>query len=564
MRTFNELQQHSDLWCFRALKDRILNATQKDPLADLFGCSDRAYAGWKLKDFPDLSLQYGIYPFALMLGKSTVSAYDRVLLSGMVRFWMRGLRHDGSADQCFPGEGSIGPTLYSAHGILSCYDILAGALDQSELIELNQALIRALNFSLSHPENYGTIANHKALFAHAYLLGYERLKRPEYLRAYEKEVQEILACYQSEEGWFLEYETADPGYQTQCLHYLTLCARDRADERLKKVILDSIEKFVAYFVFPDGSFAGKFGGRANELVYPYPFFYWSNESPHARQISTFLFFEKLGKMLPKWHALDFENCIRLGTNYLLSVQEFPSFQPAEQTDLLPFRRQFSRSWTEAGLHVQSDSVFYITTSLVRGGIFKAVLKDGNDSIEDTGFVLRAKGKKYVSSRVFVTQQPPTAGNGKWQLRLPFLQWSEEFLDPKKTVLLRILAATLLRFSWFADFIKKQMVKRLMQAKVPSPFALQRKVEASPVGLQIEDWIETSGSESLSLSLTTHSIPFHMASAGYFSSVSAGNENYQILDMSFKGSLHIVTHIQKDGSQIAVTRTFKEGVGPTSS
>ena len=25
---------------------------------------------------------------------------------------------------------------------------------------------------------------------------------------------------QSQEGWFMEYEGADPGYQTLCLHYL--------------------------------------------------------------------------------------------------------------------------------------------------------------------------------------------------------------------------------------------------------------------------------------------------------------------------------------------------------
>ena len=73
---------------------------------------------------------------------------------------------------------------------------------------------------------------------------------------------------QSEEGWFREYEGADPGYQTLCLHYLVDAHLKSRALNLSEPIAKSI-RFLQYFAHPDGSFGGHYGSRCTRFYYQY-------------------------------------------------------------------------------------------------------------------------------------------------------------------------------------------------------------------------------------------------------------------------------------------------------
>jgi len=85
-------------------------------------------------------------------------------------------------------------------------------------------------------ESHAVISNHLAAAAAALLLwsklsGCDNKKYSELL--------EIIYRNQSEEGWYKEYEGADPGYQTLCTHYLSRIYEITKDERLKNSLVRS-------------------------------------------------------------------------------------------------------------------------------------------------------------------------------------------------------------------------------------------------------------------------------------------------------------------------------------
>jgi len=67
---------------------------------------------------------------------------------------------------------------------------------------------------------------------------------------------------QSEEGWFLEYEGADPGYQTLDMHYQALFFKETDCDRIVLAHVEKSLEFLAYFLHPDGSIGGEYGSRS--------------------------------------------------------------------------------------------------------------------------------------------------------------------------------------------------------------------------------------------------------------------------------------------------------------
>lgn len=520
------------LWNFAFLKERILNEVNKDINSKTFGCCDRHFWGWKFKDFPDLTKQYSLYPFSILMDER--SNYEVDIFKGMVLSWQRFLSKDGSADQCFPGEMSAGPTLYVLHAILSSYGSISRTFTKSEIDSLNKSIRQSLTFSLRYPEAYGFVANHKALFAHCYLLAHTIFGDSSYYGAYQRELASITSHFQ--EGWFLEYETADPGYQTQCLHYLTLCYHITSDHELKLLINESIEKFSSYFVFPDGSYSGIFSGRGTEILYPYPFIYWGNESALCLEIVQYLYSVKRGTALVKWYAMDYESLIRLGTNYLLSQSGFGEMRPSDSFSHLPCLNKFSKTWDKAGLHIISDDSKYMVINFKRGGIFKLVGKKSEALIEDAGYVIGEKNSKFVSSLFRYTSSCEYENGKHYKIKTNFFRNLDNYLDSLKMIGLRFLSFKLTRFPFLLKILKNIMVRVLMQRKTPGPFSLLRKIRDEGDILTITDTIictrKTGAKKPFELSLNGKLIPFHMASAGYFHD---GKLNY-MYDYDIKGQM----------------------------
>ena len=86
--------------------------------------------------------------------------------------------------------------------------------------------------------------------------------------------------HQSEEGWFKEYNGADPGYQSLCMYYMADIHIQRPDLKLLKALQKSIQ-FLCYFAHPDGSFGGVYGSRCTRFYYPAGILALSDQIPEA-------------------------------------------------------------------------------------------------------------------------------------------------------------------------------------------------------------------------------------------------------------------------------------------
>ncbi len=63
----------------------------------------------------------------------------------------------------------------------------------------------------------------------------------------DQEFLDIIYANQSEEGWYKEYEGADPGYQTLCTHYL-FCIYDITKDIKLLSSLEKSAEYLKYFV----------------------------------------------------------------------------------------------------------------------------------------------------------------------------------------------------------------------------------------------------------------------------------------------------------------------------
>lgn len=497
----------SKLWDFSLLKAKILNHTDTRISSNSYGCVDRRYWAWKLTDFPDLTLQYAVYPFGLLLDES--SSREKEIYRAMVLFWVRNVRADGSVDQCFINEKSIGPTLYSLHGVLSSLENHKCLFSNDELSLLKEVIVATLDFSAKNPERYGHVANHKALFAHAFILGARFTDEPRFLSCARKELDELMGHYT--EGWFLEYETADPGYQTQCLHYLLLSARALNDNRLLHMIDSSIESFLSYFVFPDGSFAGVFGGRATELLYPCSFFILQESNGAAKGVVKHLLEDNDGENLVKWYALDFENFIRLGTNWLLCQDMFHPRSTISTDFHLPCKREFVKFFEKSGIYVRSTREYYFITNCKRGGMFKLVSKSNGEVLEDSGYLLSGESKAVTS--IYNNGSDVLIEDLGCRIGTVFFRLGSNFLSPIKLIGLRMLGLTFFRIGFFNFLVKKMMIQVLLKTKRKVKVDFNRKFDFGDHELTVTDTIV--GSEDGMLISLGRDVPFHMASSGYW-------------------------------------------------
>ena len=133
---------------------------------------------------------------------------------------------------------------------------------------------------LKHQES-GRLANHQALAALA-LQNVHALTGEPRFRAGMETLRDLALSWQNNEGWFQEYEGADPGYQTCTISFLAKLRRKTGDAKLTEP-LQRAAKFAAHFMHPDGSYGGEYGSRNTHHFYPHGFELLGAESAEALQ-----------------------------------------------------------------------------------------------------------------------------------------------------------------------------------------------------------------------------------------------------------------------------------------
>ena len=245
----------------------ILSQVDRDPDSPTYGCFDRNFWNYKIRDFASIIQQQGILVLDVLyrydspenpyFGKPTI----KNLIGGGVEFWVKSQLRTGAFNEYYPWESGFPPTAFSLYAV---------ALILVKYPELRTpATIEAINqagkWLLDHPEQEAL--NQES----AGLAGMTVAQKIPGVTIDESRLANRLdAFYQSQtaEGWFNEYGGPDLGYLAVTIDSLWDIYQSTGDERA----LNSAKQaaaFISRFVTVSGDFPVMINSRNTDYVVPY-------------------------------------------------------------------------------------------------------------------------------------------------------------------------------------------------------------------------------------------------------------------------------------------------------
>ena len=514
------LRVHADLAAGRALAEQDAN-----PYSPTTGCFDRRYWAWKLVDFPEATFQRLVLPLAQLYRdpQSRFHGQPEVLTairSGLA--YAGTIQHaNGSFDQAFPFEQSYGATAFLLYPLLEAASLVDEHLDPDERGRLQRTCRQAAEFLSSNAERHGVIANHLAGAALALATAADTFAERRFDAA-ARELVEFLLSSQSREGWFPEYDGADPGYQTLCVDYLGAYAARRPSDRLSAA-LERAVLFLQWFVHPDGTFGGIYGSRRTSVVYLGGLARLAPGVPAAAAM-----FETLAAAMARADsvapsAVDMGNLAPLLTSTVSGLELAQGGLGAAAT--LPMAADAARvDFPEAGLFVRSTRDHYAVVGVTNGGTVTVFSRPARRLlIDDGGYVAEYPDGRRITTQSTDPERRVTLDGTTIVLEAPFVRMAGTVPTPIRFGILRLLNLTVMRSIAVGNWVKRRLVRLLMSNRGEVPIRLTRRVVVD-TGVRIEDRIENP--TGIVLSWMAGGRPFssiHMASAGYSQNGRLGTE-----------------------------------------
>ncbi|MGQ9655939.1 MAG: hypothetical protein ACUVXD_17925, partial [Thermodesulfobacteriota bacterium] len=233
----------------------ILSMVDRNLLSPTYGCFDRSYWHYKTSSFPSGMYQEFVLPVALCFLHSVPGGEQfhnqprlRELILAGIRYAAASSHRDGSCDDYFPYERALGAAAFSLYAATESYLLLG--LSEEDIVSFFQKRGRWL---MAHQES-GRLSNHHALVVLALYNVYLITGEHTYRKGAQKRL-DLLLEWQTEEGWFPEYEGCDPGYLTATVDFLAKYFKKSSDERVLEPLKAAL-LFASQVVHPDRSSGG--------------------------------------------------------------------------------------------------------------------------------------------------------------------------------------------------------------------------------------------------------------------------------------------------------------------
>ncbi|HIK31346.1 MAG TPA: hypothetical protein IGS31_08375 [Oscillatoriales cyanobacterium M4454_W2019_049] len=474
---------------------KILTLLDRNPHSPTYGCFDRNFWHYKIVDFPSGMSQEFVWPLALAYATDAPDNpfYQQPILPKWVEagilYAARSAHGDGSCDDYFPYERAAGAAAFSLLACVESYQLLQ--LDNPEIL----AFFERRADWLAHHEESGRLSNHQALIVLCLKLVGQLLHTSKWSRAKARRLSKLLS-WQSPEGWFPEYEGADPGYQTLTIWCLAQLDRlsTRSDDNLKEAIVKAVE-FASLFVHPDGSFGGEYASRNTYNFFPHGFELVGRWMPKALGVND-LFLKGLAKGLAPCYADD--HIIGHHTwNYFLAWRDFVDDRPPPlprplgqiwlQDAKIAIDRAVSQPYTpenspqtlppkldESNPAELAPAVTELYLAANKGGVFK-LFRGDRLVASDTHFSLLVhQGGKLRTAVGHLVGDYEVSLDHEEMIVRGNLGWAKQpQMTPLKLMVLRVVMLTGGRF--FPDLIRKILQKLLITGKDPAPYSFIRRL-----------------------------------------------------------------------------------------
>lgn len=388
---------------------RLLSLMDRNPFSKTYGCMDRTYWLDKAIDFPSSIAQFGVHAFALVYSyemPGNIYYKNKNILEWCkagINYWIKIQKNDGSFDEFYPNErGWAGPTGFLLYSMLASYELLKEYFDDSFQKNFLQCCKKAA-FYLAKNEEIGVLSNHHAMALLPIYYYYYVTKDSSVLYNFDEKWKRFLS-FQSNEGWFLEYDGADPGYLSATISFLgklynLLPQNDKRRDEILSVVGKAIS-FSSYFVYPNGYYAGTIGSRQTLHFYSHGYEIFSKQIPLAGAIAEKMLLSfSQGKLVPPSIMPDRYVVYRV-PEMLLSYLDYQ--QKDNSKILLPYESSsdFEIFFSEAKIVVVKRKKYYSVINLAKGGVIKvfSLEKKGQLIYNSCGFI-----GETVDGKILTTQ-----------------------------------------------------------------------------------------------------------------------------------------------------------------
>ncbi len=487
----------SSLYLLEALKyiPHILTLVDTNTLSPTYGCFDRGFWHYRTADFPSGMYQENVLPLALVYSMEHPqnpyygnSSIKEIVLGGM-DFASRFAHRDGSCDDYYPNERALGATVFSLLAMTEAYQVLK--LTDEKPVSF---FIKRANWLLRHQES-GRLSNHQALVVLALYNVFLITGESKFLEGAKRRLG-ILSSWQHPEGWFQEYEGADPGYQTVTIDAVARYWYKSGDDQVLP-LLEKALKFCVYFLHPDGSFGGEYGSRNTYIAYPAGMEILSGLFPEASYLARgFLRGISRGTRV----YLDDDRMVgHLVSNYLLAYKYYreKKERPYEPGD------QDTRYFKGCKIAVVKRKPFYAVVALNKGGTHK-VFKDEKLVSNCTGIAIKlSDGRIGVTNHISENRIEVNEKSMKVEGR--FLLFKKEYATPIKLVIFRLVTVLLGKTFRGSQFIRRLLQKRLITHREFLPVYFTREIMLDHNRIAVTDEIRKEKNVSVSRLFRTKSL-----------------------------------------------------------
>lgn len=512
----------------RANLPRLLALFDSDPTSASYGMGDRYHWAWGLIDFGNGTFQgaahglarlwkHGLWPYP-----TPRDAFIR-RIDTLFRGAARLTRPDGSLEEAFPREGSYCVTALVAFDLLCALELLHDQIAPTTRARWQATVAPMMGYLLRADETHAIISNHLAT-AVAALVRWHRLTPDPRAETRGRQLLDRILQHQSDEGWFSEYQGADPGYQSLCVYYLADVHRQRPDWALLEPLRRSF-RFLWHFAHPDGSFGGLYGSRCTRFYYPAGALALADQIPEAAALTDFMAHSIAERRVVTLSAIDEPNLTPTFNAYCWAAS-LTQEQAQARSPVGHVRSVSGAGLTLPALSAQPDRHHYPQAGLLidRGPNHYSIIatrKGGavyhfvncKQTILDAGVVIRDPQGHIGSSQT----EPESISVPRDQDQLTVLSrispMPKQLPNPWQFLVLRLLSVSAFRIPVLREWVKQRLVQLLITGAKPWPASNHRTIQLGE-NLSIRDETELPSGYELVADVRDF-VPIHMASQGYW-------------------------------------------------
>ncbi len=495
---------------------RVLSLFDFDRSSKSYGMGDRYHWAWGLIDFGNGSFQGAANGMAY-LWKNSLWPYktekakflDRIDAMFIAAGFLT--RKDGSLEEAFPREGSYCVTALVAFDLLCAFEQLESEITKQLKSGWLNIIKPMIDYLVKADETHAIISNHLAT-AVAALIRWKEITNDNEAEKKAHLLLNRIIKYQSAEGWFKEYDGADPGYQSLCTYYLADVHHKRPDLKLSEPLQKSV-KFIWHFAHPDGSFGGIYGSRYTRFYYPAGFELLAEEIPEAAALADFMSESIKNTTVATLSSIDEPNIIPMFNAYCRAAVASNKLGRNQALPELPCKVLNSRiDFNEAGLIVEGGAKYYSIIGTFKGGV---VMHFQNQALAvyNAGVVVKNPSGQLGSSQSYNTNNDIKITGDNIIIQSPIVLMPKQLPGPLDFLILRFLSLTFFRIPSFREWIKKLLVRLLITRKKTWPAHNTREIRFG-YDLNVSDKLQGPAGYNI-LDNIKNFVAIHMASQGYW-------------------------------------------------